>query len=153
MVRGGGVSVYSRKGMRAKNIAIRGDESLASKVNDWILSFVYVPPQGNKYATQHWEQRIEETLFSLCTLNNKVVLMGDPWYCENKNINKCAYEEDLSFVETGMRNSKDKVTNPYGKKLIELCETTNFCIMNVRNSMDREGEFTFCHHTQRLICD
>lgn len=163
----GGISVYSRKGVCAQNIATPGENLLACQVNGWVLAFAYVPPQGSKYANKRWAQGIEEALFSFCTqYDRKVVLMGDmncrigevnelrdDWYYDNKEINPSVMDEEVSHDKLVVRNSKDKFTNPYGKQLIEMCKATNFCIINGRNVYDIDGEFTFCNHNGSSVID
>ena len=65
-------------------------------------------------------------------------------YIENDSVNficdSSFYDED-NFVKK--RNSKDRVVNSWGYKLLSLCKTFNIHFLNGRSPNDEKGEYTF----------
>ena len=41
------------------------------------------------------------------------------------------------------RNNKDKISNNFGRSLVQLCGTNDMCIINGRKTGDNDGEFTY----------
>lgn len=97
---------------------------------------------------QLWNLLIDERM------SKNIMLVGD-WNArvgEGQDI-----PEDVGIVSVDdfscKRNSKDKVINVKGKKVIELCENFNFVIANGRVRGDQEGHFTFVGDRGRSVID
>ena len=56
------------------------------------------------------------------------------------------YNELLSTMQNvfPVRKNEDKVIDSHGRKLIDLCKTTDHAIVNGRLCNDQNGNFTFC---------
>ena len=50
---------------------------------------------------------------------------------------------DYDLDQKYSRNNMDTVVNQFGRKLITLCKTTGFRILNGRHNKDLNGSFTF----------
>ena len=52
------------------------------------------------------------------------------------------------------RVNKDKTTNGYGWKLLDLCNAVDLCMLNGRAFNDKgKGKFTFCNHRGKSTID
>ena len=40
-------------------------------------------------------------------------------------------------------NNNDKISNKFGRSLVQLCGTNDMCIINGRKTGDNDGEFTY----------
>ncbi|MEW8544930.1 MAG: reverse transcriptase family protein, partial [Candidatus Thiodiazotropha sp.] len=53
-------------------------------------------------------------------------------------------DDNIRYNDISLRVNKDHVTDAYGRRLLELCKTTNLLIANGRLGSDKDiGEFTF----------
>jgi adenine specific DNA methylase Mod len=50
--------------------------------------------------------------------------------------------DSKSDIAQCKRNNKDKISNNFGRSLVQLCGTNDMCIINGRKTGDNDGEFT-----------
>lgn len=160
-----GLYVYAKKGLRVHTIPLCDEENIiACRLNEWAICFCYNPPQSSEYARKKWDLILEQNLYDLCAdNNNKVCVVGD-WNARTSNMNELrtqthsdkyapSFETAHSETIEGTRQSKDKEVNLYGKKLVNVCKSLNFYIINGRNIRDMEGEYTFVGHQGNSMID
>jgi hypothetical protein len=51
--------------------------------------------------------------------------------------------DSKSDIAQCKRNNKDKISNNFGRSLVQLCGTNDMCIINGRKTGDNDGEFTY----------
>lgn len=56
-------------------------------------------------------------------------------------------------MEYGDRLSEDHNVNSFGRKLLNMCRTSNLVIMNGRSTSDSNGEITFHNHLGTSVID
>ena len=114
---------------------------------------VYIPPHDSsrekRLQINHFK-RLADTYASI--KSEHIILMGD------MNARTRDYEDIVSLVGNEgdnftpldepctlpkcLRNNQDKKGNKYGKKLVELCHSTNSYILNGRTLGDFQGKLT-----------
>ena len=101
---------------------------------------------------------LEETLFESNFEDHKLLLAGDfnSRTAELEDFmvgDKGNYVPGLQYIINDdrdsksdiaqcKRNNKDKISNNFGRSLVQLCGTNDMCIINGRKTGDNDGEFT-----------
>ena len=132
------------------------------------LGAVYIPPQYSKYASENVFELIENDLIMLNLNDSPVCFLGDFNSRTGCKTDFVPYDEQLfedainnnlifrnikdhlfnheNLLALGYdtcRFSQDKVINPYGRELLNLCKTIDVHIVNGRLHDDRKiGKFT-----------
>lgn len=72
---------------------------------------------------------------------NDCLLIGD---CNARLSDLQILPDDIKTKNThAVRESKDKILNREGNKLLGMCEDKDLCVLNGRTADDREGEYTY----------
>ena len=160
----GGISVYAKNYLKDKLEIVEKNSTglLWIKLTSELFSFnedvficsVYIPPAGSKIFNaldvNLWDE-IEKGI-ELYSSKGKIFITGDmngrtsdysdilhfDRYIENNDL-----FQDMSHVPP--RTNKDKILDQHGRRLLDLCKSTNFIIANGRLCDDFSvGEYTFC---------
>ena len=107
---------------------------------------IYIPPEGSKYSDIELFDQIENELIELKRTNSQICIFGDmnartgilnDFTSLSDNIESSfIYDEDsdeTNLSDLGYpikRTSKDKTTNNYGFKLVDLCKSNSLYIVN-----------------------
>ena len=136
-------------------IWLKINKSLTGYEKDLYLCGAYIPPNGSPYYESHPDLDIFSNLtndiayFSrtghiLITgdLNSRLGLRSDlPAF--DRFDNSLDFESIPPPIIARPRHSMDNVTNTWGNKLIELCNTCNMCVLNGRTLGDFSGRLTY----------
>ena len=146
-------------------IWIRIDNELFKFNEDIYICHTYIPPSSSKLLTdrdfdfyEEIEQGIERfknmgKTFIVGDLNSRTgqlsdILEFDKYLDieEDFDDDNIEYNELLSTMQNvfPVHKNEDKVIDSHGRKLIDLCKTTDHAIVNGRLSNDQNGNFTFC---------
>ena len=122
------------------------------------IAFCYLPPENSNFYTKNdvdLFQCLEENIGKYLD-QGTVYVTGDMNarcsdrcdFIENDILNKNLMDNlqpltDYDLDQNNSRNSMDTVVNQFGRKLITLCKTTGFRILNGRHNKDPKGSFTF----------
>lgn len=129
-------------------VAYRDQISLQLKTKSREINIIPVYLRGENWTADFNELK---SIFEDKNIKNPIVLgdmnvrIGE----EQQDIDEAYYKPNIYNV----RRSKDKITNPKGKKFIEFCQDENLCILNGRTRGDEEGEFTFASGVGRSVND
>ncbi|CAG2242681.1 unnamed protein product [Mytilus edulis] len=129
------------------------------------MVFIYIPPENSIfYSNQNTTNGIdilEEALFEVESLyDNCEILMAGDFNSRTSELNDFVTEDkpnyipglqyiinndhdSKSFITQCKRSNKDKITNNFGRSLIQLCCAKDLYILNGRKHNDRDGEFTY----------
>ena len=154
-----------------KNIECRYDNMICLKIGkdcvgadrDVILVALYVPPYQSPYYKQSDTNcsiyQLEEFLLNFYQSGDNSYLMvaGDlnarigSWDLDSDDAfdNACGPEEK----DMGSRHSQDTCTNPFGKVLIDFCQTFSCKPLNGNHSGDTDGRFTFVSSQGNSVID
>ena len=134
-------------------IWIKISKDLTGHSGDTYCCCGYIPPQGTSfYKTNDIDlmEELDKSIISYSNLGyifitgdynartgdkNDIVTLDD----DTKNSNEISSEPQQIFK----RNSRDKIVNTWGTKLLEICQNHNLCIVNGRTVGDFNGKFTF----------
>ena len=129
------------------------ERSLFKTDEDIYFGAVYVPPADSRLKNADETDIFEIEIIKACVLHKYVFLMGDfnarvgsaQDYIDASDFLRDRLEIDLdlnnpfdvspALMEKGLskqRNSKDKIINNEGNKLLEICKTNNLIILNGR---------------------
>ncbi|VDI02318.1 Hypothetical predicted protein [Mytilus galloprovincialis] len=130
-----------------------------------IMVFIYIPPENSIfYSNQNTTNGIdilEEALFEVESLyDNCEILMAGDFNSRTSELNDFVTEDkpnyipglqyiinndhdSKSYITQCKRSNKDKITNNFGRSLIQLCCAKDLYILNGRKHNDRDGEFTY----------
>lgn len=138
---------------------------LYNSLDDTIISFVYLPPEGSYYSDSDSLLEIERDLLPFIENTNYFYFIGDCnarvgtspefnifdinhstaecYEMDNDVLNYLnnAYELSIQGIQLS-RNSMDKTKNNYGNKLLQFCKHNNLYICNGRLKNDSLGSFT-----------
>ena len=126
---------------------------------------VYVPPEGSPFYPffdlDNGIGILEECLTDcMLTLDNVyVILSGDLNSRTASNSQVVSMTDDVfdslqaSHAVNVNRNSQDNVLNNYGKLLLNLCTTFDFCILNGVCKGDLQGCYTYISETECIVND
>ena len=164
----GGIGVLIRKEIKKRIImektnmdeliwAIYRDGSSNKMIT---IGVIYKHPVGSVYFNDRFYEELEEEIIRmkvkygenhLCILGdfNARVGINEPY--TNIDNGNSDYENDKEEVRK--RESKDKVMNNEGKKLIELCSKRNLYMLNGAVEGDWCGEFTFVNKNGCSVID
>ena len=120
------------------------------KNNIIILGIAYNPPQNsNHYDTNifhtmekeidKFEEKYDDPKFIILADFNARIGNKDTLPCITSTNNIGSHEYDIP------RNSKDKITNNEGGKLLDFCNNCNLKILNGNYYNDTEGNYTYIH--------
>ena len=138
---------------------------LTAKDQDSFIAFVYLPPEGSDYSNNDSMSEIESVLLPYIENCKYFYIKGD---LNARTSNSAEYLEievdSLSTEQYGidddvisymnnvqelqnhklslLRQSKDKIRNNYGNKLLQLCCNNNLYICNGRLNGDLTGAYT-----------
>jgi len=137
----------------------------AENHNTIIMGFLYIPPENstfyNSQTTNNGIDILEEALFEIESNfeDYKLLLAGDfnVRTAELEDFvvgDKGNYVPGLQYIINDdrdsksdiaqcKRNNKDKISNSFGRSLVQLCGTNDMCIINGRKTGDNDGEFTY----------
>lgn len=164
----GGLTIVARKGIVVEPVRdINEEVMLACRIKNWTICVCYVPPQTSKYEIKNWNVGIEENIFALIARYGKKIIVCGDLNCrigEKNELTNGMYDDNNVFPPTlydlkdttgsiGGRASKDKTINSYGEKLVSICKSVNFFVLNGRGENDVEGEFTFVGHQGCSVID
>ena len=169
----GGISVYYKLELKNKIqieekqqsglIWLKLCKSLFDFDSVMFLCNVYIPPRESRLVNQQENDFFEqiEWVIERYKLRGKVFVIGD-WNArtsiEPDFIVFDKYLDNDSAVEPFFRGSdrvnKDHVLDTHGKRIIDLCKSTNLLIGNGRLHSDSGiGEFTFINHNGMSTVD
>ena len=150
-------------------IWIKIDKDLIRTEVDMFVCFMYIPPQSSCYYNLHNEgffEYLERTVRLYSNIGLTTVCGDLNARCGTKSdvfvpdLNISDYiptinRDDLEQVCTlNDRCSTDKIVNPLGNKLIDLCINTNLKIVNGRCGSDAGiGDFTFMSDSGNSLID
>lgn len=131
-----------------------------------LLGFIYIPPENSSvYNYQNYDPWSEiEEVIAKCNndLNEPDVLfIGDmnartgieSDFIENDTNMFIPVPENYNADNVMPRNSKDKIVNNFGRKLLDFCKATGMRILNGRTEGDKEGNFTYVSHMGKSVVD
>ena len=124
---------------------------------DMYIAMIYIPPQDSSREKRIQTDHFKNILATYASLDSEhVLLMGDMNARTNnyedvilypgENDNNLTPQDNFFLQKKFLRNNQDHRGNKYGKKLIELCHSTNSYIINGRTLGDFQGRFT-CYET------
>ena len=158
--RSGGVIVYVKNKLidgvtciktDTNNIWLQLSATFFGWVEDIYLLNTYIPPQNSIY----FDNQMEMIETDIITYSNqgKIIIMGDlnarvgnePDYITNDELDDFIPLPDSYCVDeiTKIRAHCDAFVNECGKRLLELCISSNLRIMNGRFIGDSMGRFTY----------
>ena len=132
----------------------------AENQNTIIMGFLYIPPENSIFYNSQ-TTILEEALFEIESNfeDHKLLLAGDfnSRTAELEDFmvgDKGNYVPGLQYIINDdrdsksdiaqcKRNNKDKISNNFGRSLVQLCGTNDMCIINGRKTGDNDGEFTY----------
>ena len=123
------------------------DKSIFYALEDSIrICVAYNPPSSSKYCNPEIYDEISTHIMQCVT--SKILLIGD---FNSRTGETLEYTEPDKMDENEIpreciptsRKNCDKVTNPMGEKLIDLCKGHDLQLLNGRTSGDTQGAFTF----------
>lgn len=116
----------------------------AGQRDEYYIVPIYLSGGGD----MEWEREFN-TLWEFMIVQehnrNNMILIGDfnGRIGNGQDLSELTGVIELGNALSNKRESKDKVTNLKGKKILEFCEVFNLIILNGRISGDRWGDFTF----------
>ena len=130
---------------------------------DLLFVSLYVPPYQSPYYKQCDTNcsihHLEDFLLSLCENGDTSYIMvaGDL----NARIGDWSLSADVTsndvlrcdVDEEGNRQSQDKITNQFGKILIDFCTTFHCTPLNGNHTGDENGQFTFVSNQGNSVID
>lgn len=143
-------------------IKFKGKQLCLSK--DVYLCVIYIPPahsssQSNKPDKNLIWDNLQESVVQYSN-QGYVMIIGDlnsrigssTGYLEpNKELD---LDSNLNYQESGInRFSKDKITNTFGKKLLDLCRHNNLTILNGSKLGDLQGQYTSFQYNGSSVID
>lgn len=132
----GGIITGVNKGIEERDVKERGDENSQERRiefgdKEWRILTVY--SREMKKTREIIESLIEKDK------EERLIIGGD----FNARIGKEGSFSNMEKEEKDVRNSKDKVKNAEGRKLLEMVEENGWEILNGNMEGDEKGEFTF----------
>lgn len=135
-------------------------------LNEFIIGFVYLPPEGSPHAYNNDLFHELESDIAKYTSEGPMLLMGDfnahtaeeTDYCRNFEGRSSPYEVGDIGIEVANliphRHSRDNhPVNAYGRRLLDVCISTDMFILNGRSKEDPEGEFTRVENGHKSTID
>lgn len=132
---------------------------------DIFLAAVYFPPQSGSKPNNPYEE-LEESIHKYYP-SGEIALLGDfnartgespdmvpDQYLnedEGNHLHMPLFRE--AYNDVSERNSRDKKMSPYGRKLLELCQSMQLTILNGRTVGDHFGEFTSYQYNGCSVVD
>ena len=116
-------------------------------LKDIYIGTAYVSDQNGKKSIAEKIKNLGEDIETIKDRGGEVVLQGDyntRTAIERDIVDNDKYDPEMSPVSYDLppRSSQDKIINPKGKELLDLCKMQNLCIINGRKTGDTLGNFT-----------
>ena len=120
--------------------------------NDVLLCTIYSPPKNSKYFAEDIWEILKSEFLTLTTSNTPCILIGDvnartggllDYHEPDNNDNLLLPPRNIQIPH---RASCDKLNNPKGKHIIDICNSFDMQIANGRFRGDCWGNFT--HHNK-----
>ena len=133
-------------------IWIKISKSLTGHTYDTYCCGGYIPPQYSSFYTNNdidLIQELDKSIIRFSSLGH-ILITGDLNARTGTRSDIAQFDEkdhgelfSESSTKINIRNSRDKVVNTWGRKLLEICDNHNMCIVNGRTVGDFQGKFTF----------
>ena len=141
------------------------DHNLLSIKENVFICTCYIPPSGSKLLKQNdfcFYEELESSINKYCD-KGKTFITGD-FNSRTSELfdytlsDYCGIEgnanQNTDFESVPVRKNKDHVLDANGRKLLNLCKTTNHVIVNGRIHKDAGiGEYTFCSTRGNSVTD
>lgn len=170
----GGIVVYVKE--KIKNFFIERNTHMSGVLflqyeqhySKKVFGFAYNPPPCSQYSNPSFYDELEEEVMRFKEEECEVYLLGDfnSRVGEGRNdLVDCVSEnvpENFALDAAGdgqysihipARNSKDKIINPNGLKLLDFLKTTSMYILNGRTEGDLNANYTFANENGASTID
>ena len=145
-------------------ICMRSNQSTRENINDGINCYdelleklSIVPENDDIIVVGDFNARISDRLECLLEtrdLNDFIQQDSSIDLVDTGNRNVILEEDFINNDMSVLRMNKDKSVNDYGHKLINLCKTSDLCILNGRAFEDKgKGKLTFCNKNGKSTID
>jgi len=170
----GGISIYCKSHLQDKISVVETHQcgivwiklckSLFHFNIPYHIACVYLPPQQSNIL-RHFNNELDifdliETGIEKYQLQGKVMLTGDVNSRTSNEIDYIIFDQFLDNnsdlqqnICPSMRINMDPVLDAHGKRLIQLCKSTNMLICNGRLCNDKHGEYTFINNNGSSVVD
>lgn len=164
----GGITVYVKQDIRDSVRPIEFSEhvgwvEIKSAGLCVVVGFVYNQPQDSPYSDPELLDKIQDDVLRFADLTSYVFILGD-FNARTGELDDRALTGGRSNllqipdfiadeVEVQARSSQDKEVNTYGKKLVQFCIETSFCLLNGRTMGDLKGEYTCYTQNGKSVVD
>ncbi|CAC5399998.1 E3.1.11.2 [Mytilus coruscus] len=136
-------------------VIIKLDKLFFNSFDDTFICFAYIPHEKSNFyqICEHDFHDIIESIVLEYKSKGSVIVCGDlnsrtgELYdiLETDNLDRLIYGVESDDIPSiSKRRSMDKVTNVFGRKLLQMCYNTGLTIANGRLGDDGDGKFTFC---------
>ena len=168
-VRGDIINKISEVKVLSDAVFLKLESSILGTPADVIASFIYVAPERSPiYEDENVDgiELLETNMYDIAAKYPGLpwLLAGDfnarTFNLEILNDDRNVHAEPINIIDEVFinvnipeRKSKDKASNVYGEKLIDLCNDWNLFILNGRKSGDSKGEITCIANKGKSIVD
>ena len=120
-----------------------------------IIATVYNPPNSSKYNKDLFNEMNNAMEYIRNNLNTDRILIICDFNARigTKNTNTINNLNNILNENNCIRNSKDKIVNNEGKKIIEFCNKYNLIILNGNHWEDELGQHTFTNKLGSSVID
>ncbi|CAC5418494.1 unnamed protein product [Mytilus coruscus] len=145
-------------------VIIKLDKLFFNSFDDTCICFAYIPHEKSNFCQicEHDFHDIIENFVLEYKSKGSVIVCGDlnsrtgELYdnLETDNLDRLIYgveSDDIPSISKG--RSMDKVTNVFGRKLLQMCYNTGLTIANGGLGDDGDGKFTFCSSKGQSVND
>ena len=139
-------------------IWIKMKQKTSDHPNDLYIGSVYFSEENGREKIVEKIKKLGEDIESIRDKGGEIILQGDfnaRTATERDFVENDKFDPEMSPVsyELPPRSSQDKVLNPRGKELLDLCKTHNLCIIHGRKTGDIPGSFTSFQPNGNSIID